>query len=39
MNTEEGDEVHAKGLENIFDEIIAENFPGINKEPSSTGSF
>jgi hypothetical protein len=28
---EEGEEVEAKGIHNIFNEIIAENFPNLRK--------
>jgi hypothetical protein len=29
--TEEGEEVHAKGVHNIFNKIITENFPNLQK--------
>jgi hypothetical protein len=32
MSTEEGKEVHAKGIHNIFNKIIAENFPDLEIE-------
>jgi hypothetical protein len=31
MDTEEGEEVQAKGIHNIFNEIITENFPNLEK--------
>jgi hypothetical protein len=31
MGTEEGEEVQAKGMSNIFNKIITENFPNIEK--------
>jgi hypothetical protein len=31
MGTEEGEEVQAKGMHNIFNEIITENFPNLEK--------
>jgi hypothetical protein len=31
MNIEEGEEVQAKGMHNIFNKIITENFPNIEK--------
>jgi hypothetical protein len=43
MRIEEGEEVQAKGMHNIFNKIITENFPNLEKnkliwvqEPSST---
>jgi hypothetical protein len=40
MGIEEGEEVQAKGMENIFNKIIAENFPNLEKgEYPGTGSF
>jgi hypothetical protein len=32
LGTEEGEEVQAKVIDNIFNKIIAENFPNIEKE-------
>jgi hypothetical protein len=34
MGTEEGKEVQAKGIHNIFNKIITENFPNLEKELS-----
>jgi hypothetical protein len=31
MGTEEGEEVQAKGMRNIFNKIITENFPNLEK--------
>jgi hypothetical protein len=31
MGIEEGEEVHAKGMRNIFNKIITENFPNLEK--------
>jgi hypothetical protein len=31
MGIEEGEEVQAKGMHNIFNKIIAENFPNLEK--------
>jgi hypothetical protein len=31
MGIEEGEEVQAKGMHNIFNEIITENFPNLEK--------
>jgi hypothetical protein len=31
MGIEEGDEVQAKGIHNIFNKIITENFPNLEK--------
>jgi chromosome segregation ATPase len=31
MGIEEGEEVQAKGIQNIFNKIIAENFPNLEK--------
>jgi hypothetical protein len=31
MGTEEGGEVQAKGIHNIFNKIITENFPNLEK--------
>jgi hypothetical protein len=31
MGIEEGEEVQAKGMHNIFNKIITENFPNIEK--------
>jgi archaeosine-15-forming tRNA-guanine transglycosylase len=31
MGTEEGKEVNAKGIHNIFNKIITENFPNLKK--------
>jgi polyhydroxyalkanoate synthesis regulator phasin len=31
MGTEEGEEVQAKGMHNIFNKIITENFPNLEK--------
>jgi hypothetical protein len=31
MGIEEGEEVHAKGIHNIFNKIITENFPNLEK--------
>jgi hypothetical protein len=45
MGIEEGEEVQAKGTHNIFNKIITENFPNLEKampihvqEPSRTPS-
>jgi hypothetical protein len=32
MGIEDGEEVQAKGIRNILDKIIAENFPNLKKE-------
>jgi hypothetical protein len=32
MGTEEGEEVQVKGIHNIFNKIITENFPNLEKE-------
>jgi hypothetical protein len=32
MGIEEGEEVQAKGICNIFNKIIAENFPNLEKQ-------
>jgi chromosome segregation ATPase len=32
MGIEEGEEVHAKGMCNIFNKIITENFPNLEKD-------
>jgi hypothetical protein len=31
MGIEEGEEVQAKGMHNIFNKIITENFPNVEK--------
>jgi archaeosine-15-forming tRNA-guanine transglycosylase len=31
VGIEEGEEVHAKGIRNIFNKIITENFPNLEK--------
>jgi archaeosine-15-forming tRNA-guanine transglycosylase len=31
MGSEEGEEVQAKGIHNIFNKIIIENFPNLEK--------
>jgi hypothetical protein len=31
MGTEDGEEVQAKGIKNIFNKIITENFPNLGK--------
>jgi hypothetical protein len=31
MGIEEGEEVQAKGIHNIFNKIITENFPNLEK--------
>jgi hypothetical protein len=31
MGIEEGEEVQAKGIHNIFNKIMAENFPNLEK--------
>jgi hypothetical protein len=31
MDTEDGEEVQAKGIHNIFNKIIIENFPDLEK--------
>jgi hypothetical protein len=31
MSTEEGEEVQAKGICNVFNKIITENFPNLEK--------
>jgi hypothetical protein len=31
MGSEEGEEVQAKGMSNIFNKIITENFPNLEK--------
>jgi hypothetical protein len=32
MGVEEGEEIQTKGIENIFNRIIAEKFPNLEKE-------
>jgi hypothetical protein len=32
IGIEEGNEVHVKGIHNIFNKIITENFPTLEKE-------
>jgi hypothetical protein len=32
MAVEEGEEVQTKGIDNLFNRIIAENFPNLKKE-------
>jgi hypothetical protein len=32
MGVEEGEEIQTKDLDNLFNEIIAENFPNLEKE-------
>jgi hypothetical protein len=32
MGIEEGEEVQAKGMNNIFNKIITENFPNLQKD-------
>jgi hypothetical protein len=40
MGIEEGEEVQEKGVCNIFNKIITENFPNLEKTAhSGTGSF
>jgi hypothetical protein len=39
MGIEEEEEVQAKGIPNIFNKIIAENFPKLKKKISSNLSF
>jgi hypothetical protein len=41
MGIEEGEEVQAKGIENIFNKIITENSPQILRKrcSSNTGDF
>jgi hypothetical protein len=34
MGTEEGEEVQAKGIGNIFNKMITENFPNLEKSMS-----
>jgi hypothetical protein len=34
MGTEEGEEVQVKGIRNIFNKMIAENFPNLERFPS-----
>jgi hypothetical protein len=34
MGIEEGEEVQAKGMHNIFNKIITENFPNLEKDIS-----
>jgi hypothetical protein len=31
MGTEEGEEVQAKGMSNMFNKVITENFPKLEK--------
>jgi hypothetical protein len=31
MGVEEGKEIQTKGIENVFNRIIAENFPNLEK--------
>jgi hypothetical protein len=31
MGIEEGEEIQAKGIDNLFNNIIAENFPNLEK--------
>jgi hypothetical protein len=32
MGVEEGEEIQTKGIDNLFNRIIAENFPNLEKE-------
>jgi hypothetical protein len=32
MGIEEGEEIQTKGTDNLFNRILAENFPNIKKE-------
>jgi hypothetical protein len=32
MGIEEGEEIQTKGIDNVFNNIIAENFPKLEKE-------
>jgi hypothetical protein len=32
MGVEEGEKIQTKGIENLFNRIIAENFPNLEKE-------
>jgi hypothetical protein len=34
MGIKEGEEVQAKGIHNIFNKIMAENFPNLEKDLS-----
>jgi hypothetical protein len=36
MGIEEGDEVQAKGMCNIFNKILMENFPNLEKDMPGT---
>jgi hypothetical protein len=37
MGVEEGEEIQTKGINNLFNRIIAKNFPNLKKE-SHTGA-
>jgi hypothetical protein len=32
MDVEEGEEIQTKGIDNLFNRLIAENFPNLEKE-------
>jgi hypothetical protein len=32
IGVEEGEEMQTKGIDNLFNKIIAENFPNLNEE-------
>jgi hypothetical protein len=32
MGVDEGEEIQTKGIDNLFNKIIAENFPKLEKE-------
>jgi hypothetical protein len=38
MGIEEEEEVQAKGVGNIFNKIVAENFPNLKKEIAHPGT-
>jgi hypothetical protein len=39
MGIEDGEEVQAKGIRNIFNKIITEKFPNLENAHSATGSL
>jgi hypothetical protein len=39
MGAEEGENVQTKGTDNLFNRIIAENFPNLEKEIPGAGSL
>jgi hypothetical protein len=38
MGIEKGEEVQAKGMHNIFNKIITENFPNLEKNYAHSGT-